>query len=182
MTTRTRVTINKSAIDRMMRDIQREFDKHRITVPVYVAEPDVPVRGAVPGHTMINYGPVIQGSADGAQLAWNNAGAVNQTLNSGEQQIAPGFELLAQALVSTRDGLVGLGLADEDLQDARAAADEALAEVTQPEPDRGRLRRAVNVLKGVLAPVGAGLVAGVAAGAQDFARTAIDQLGNHLVP
>jgi hypothetical protein len=81
---------------------------------------------------------------------------VNQTRSSDEQQTAPGFELLAQALVRTRDGLVGLGLADEDLQDARTVADEASAEVAQPEPDRGRLRHAGNALKGALAPVGTG--------------------------
>jgi hypothetical protein len=56
---------------------------------------------------------------------------VNQALNSGDQ-IAPGFELLAQALIRTHEGLPSLGLADEDLTDAQAAADDALAESSSP--------------------------------------------------
>jgi hypothetical protein len=180
LTPRTKVTINKRGIAKMMRDIQKEFDKHPIKVPVNVEEPDLSTGHAVPGHTTINYGPVIHGGADGAQLAWNNSGTVNQAQNSGEQQITPGFELLAQALISTREGLPGLGLADEDLTDAQAAADDALAEVTQSEPDRSKLRRAVAALKGLLAPIATGLAAGVSAGAQDFARTAIEQLGSHI--
>ncbi|GAA3787429.1 hypothetical protein GCM10022226_02150 [Sphaerisporangium flaviroseum] len=87
---------------------------------------------------------MIHGSVDGAQLAWNNSGTVNQAQNSGEQLITPGFELLAQALISTREGLPSLGLADEDLADAQAATDDALAEITQAEPDPGKLRRAVT--------------------------------------
>jgi hypothetical protein len=163
----------------MMRDIQKEFDKHPIKVPINVDEPDLPTGHVLPDHTTINYGPVIHGSADGAQLAWNNSGTVNQAQNSGDQ-IAPGFELLAQALISTREGLPRLGLADDDLTDAQAAADDALAEVIQPEPDRGKLRRAVTALKGLLAPIATGLAAGASAGAQDFARTAIEQLGSHI--
>ena len=111
-------------------------------MPVNVHEPDLPTGHVLPGHTTINYGPVIHGGADGAQLAWNNSGTVNQAQI--RDQIAPGFELLAQALISTREELPSLGLADEDLTDAQAAADDALAEVIQPEPDRGKLRRAVT--------------------------------------
>ncbi|MFF4987378.1 hypothetical protein ACFY19_09320 [Streptosporangium saharense] len=174
------MTINKQGIAKMMRDIQKEFDKHPIKVPINVDEPDVATGHVMPGHTTINYGPVIHGSVDGAQLAWNNSGLVNQTQNSGEQFITPGFELLAQALISTREGLLSLGLADEDLTDAQAVTDDALAEVTQAEPDRGKLRRAVTVLKGLLAPIATGLAAGAGEGAQDFARTAIEQLGSHI--
>jgi hypothetical protein len=49
------------------------------------------------------------------------------------------------------------------------ASVERLASRADPD-DRSRLCRAVNALQGVLAPVGAGLAAGAAAGAQDFAR------------
>lgn len=180
MAGRNKVTINKRGIAKMMRDTQKEFDKHPIKVPVNVDGPNRPASNATPGPTTINYGPVIHGSADGAQLAWNNSGTVDQSQNSSEQQIASGFELLAQALISTREGLSDLGLVDEDLMDAQAAADDALAEVTQPEPDRSKLRRAVAALKGFLAPVATGLAAGAGAGAQEFARTAVEQLGSHI--
>jgi hypothetical protein len=82
--------------------------------------------------------------------------------------------------ISTREGLAGLGLADEDLVDAQSAANDALAEVTEAEPDRGKLRRAVTALKGVLAPIATGLTAGTTEGAQAFARTAIEQLGSYI--
>jgi hypothetical protein len=55
-----------------------------------------------------------------------------------------------------------------------------LSEVTRPEPDRGKLRRRVTALKGLLAPIATGLAVGAGQGAQDFARTAVDQLGNHM--
>lgn len=169
----TKVSINKREIARMARDIQREFDKHPIRVPVQADAPE-PQEGFLAGTTIYN-GPVIHGNADGAQLAWGN-NAVYQTQNDTEQ-ITPGFEAIAQAVVSTLEQLPVVGLAEDDLQDAKFAADEVLAEVTEPEPDRPRIRRAVSALKGLLAPVATGVVAGSADGAQEWARTAIEQLG-----
>jgi hypothetical protein len=52
-----------------------------------------------------------------------------------------------------------------------------LAEVTGPgAPEPGRLRRALNGLKGALAPVATGAAAGVEAGAQEWAHEAIRNL------
>jgi hypothetical protein len=169
-----RVSINKREIARMMRDIQREFDKHPIRVDVKTDGPVI--RGGVPaGNTTIYNGPVIHGSADGAQLAWGNQ-TVRQAQNRTEQ-VAPGFEAIAQAVVSTLKGLSAVGLAEDDQQDAEAAANEVLDEVTQPTPDRGKIRRALVALKGFLAPVASGLVTGSTEGAQEWARTAVEQLG-----
>jgi hypothetical protein len=171
--------IDKRAIAKMAKDIQREFDRHPIRVPLQTERPTFQ-RG---GHgfrlsefgTTIYNGPVIQGNADGAQLAWGNQ-TVNQTVNRTEQ-IAPGFEAIAQAVVGTLAQLHGAGLSEEDQADAEATANEVLVEVTQPEPDRGRIRRALSALKGYLAPVATGLAAGGGEGAQEWARTAIEQLG-----
>jgi hypothetical protein len=172
----TRVSINKQGIANMMRDIQREFDKHPIKVPVQAETPDVVSGlGERVTHTTIYNGPVIHGNADGAQLAWGNT-TVNQTQNHTEQ-IAPGLEAIAQAVVSTLERLPNVGLPAEDQQEAEAAANEVLHEVTQAEPNRRSVRRAVTALKGILAPVATGVVTGTAEGAQDWARTAIQQLG-----
>jgi hypothetical protein len=76
----------------MTREIQREFDKHQIRVPVQ-AEPPAPPSGPAIGGTTIFNSPVIDGSADGAQLAWGND-TVHQVQNRTEQ-IAPGFEAVA---------------------------------------------------------------------------------------
>jgi hypothetical protein len=165
--------INRQAIAKMMRDIQREFDKHPIRVPVETDGPALPT-GATYGSTVYN-GPVFHGDANGAQLAWGNQ-TVNQIQNR-SQQIAPGFEAIAQAVVRTLERLPAVGLTEQDQQDAEDAAREILTEVTEPEPDRGKVRRALSALKGLLAPVAVGLTAGTAEGAQEWAKTAIEQLG-----
>ncbi len=177
-----KVTINKQGIARMMREMQREFDKHPIQVTT-VADAPTGLRGVegTTGPTTITYnGPVIHGGAAGAQLAWNNTGTVNQQQTRNEQ-ITPGFEALAQAVVSTRQGLSAVGLSEQDLQDAEAAADEVLTEVTQETPDPSRLRRGVAALKGLLAPIATGLATGAGEGAQAWAQTAIEQLGNAAI-
>ncbi len=174
--------IDKRAIAKMMKDIQREFDKHPIRVPLQTKGPRFQRSGPgfysggieERGITVYN-GPVIQGSADGAQLAWGNQ-TVNQTVNRTEQ-IAPGFEAIAQAVVGTLEQLPGAGLSEEDQADAEATANEVLVEVTQPDPDRGTIRRALSALKGYLAPVATGLAQGGGEGAQEWAKTAIEQLG-----
>jgi hypothetical protein len=167
------VTINKQAIAKMMRDIQREFDKHPIRVPIETDGSKLPT-GATFGNTVYN-GPVFHGDANGAQLAWGSH-MVNQTQNH-SQQIAPGFEAIANAVVRTLEQLPAVGLAEHDQQDADEAARAVLTEVTQPQPDRGKIRRALSALKGLLAPVALGLAAGTAEGAQEWAKTAIEQLG-----
>ncbi|MEU0156203.1 hypothetical protein [Micromonospora fulviviridis] len=125
--------------------------------------------------TINNYGPVIQGNADGAQLAWGS-GMVHQT-QSRSDQVAPGFELIAQAVTRVMEHLAAVGLQDDALADAEAAACEVIDEVGQAKPDRTRVRRAVNALKGLLAPIATGAATGAAMGAQEWARAAIEQLG-----
>ena len=173
------MTINKREIARMMREIQREYDKHPIRLTTVANAPTgLPGVERPTGPTTITYnGPVIHGGAAGAQLAWNNTGTVNQQQTRNEQ-ITPGFEALAQAVVSTRHGLSAVGLSEQDPQDAEATADEVLTEVTQETPDPSRLRRGVAALKGLLAPIAAGLATGAGEGAQAWAQTAIEQLGN----
>ncbi len=127
-------SINKREIARLMQGIQKEFDKHPIRVPVS-ADPSIPPVG---GTTVYN-GPIILGDAKGAQLSWNNQ-TVSQSLHAQTEQIAPGFEAIAQAVAKTLEGLSGVGLTDDDRQDAEAAAKEVLTEVVQAEPDRGKVR------------------------------------------
>jgi hypothetical protein len=71
----------------------------------------------------------------------------------------------------TRVGKLGSG------QDA---VTEILAGVAQPEPDRDRTGRTLATVKGFLAPIVTGRAAGAGVSAQDWARTAIEQLGNPL--
>lgn len=160
------VSINKAAIAKMMRDIQREFDKHPINVAVQ-ADGSLPA-----GNTTIYNGPVIHGDANGAQLAWGN----DTVTQHRQEQVAPGYEILAQALVSTLQQLPAAGLPAADQEDAEAAAREALHALTQGEPDRGVVRRGVAALKGHLALLATGMVVGAEQGAQEWAKTAVQHL------
>jgi hypothetical protein len=107
-------------------------------------------------------------------LAWNNQ-TVHQRQTRTEQ-VAPGFEALAQIVVRILQELPGAGLTHDDLEAANEAGQEVLAEVVRPEPEPGKIRRALRSLKGILAPLATGASVGAAAGVQDFAKTAIEQL------
>lgn len=121
-------------------------------------------------------GPVFNGAVSGAQFAWNNH-HVTQNQQNNNSTVAPGYEALATLVTDLLRQLPQAGLADRDREDAEIAAREVLAEVTRPDaPEESRLRRALAMLRGALAPVATGVVAGTAAGAQDWARTAIESL------
>lgn len=60
--------INKRAIEKLIREIQREFDKHTIRVPVEMDDEGVTTVAFAPGSTNY-YGPVINVHGDRAQLA-----------------------------------------------------------------------------------------------------------------
>ncbi|WP_314254214.1 hypothetical protein [Streptomyces sp. DSM 40907] len=123
-------------------------------------------------------GPVFHGAVSGAQFAWGNETVTQNQQNNTAP--APGSEALAALAALVTDllrQLPGAGLPDRDREDAEAAAQDVLAEAAGTgEPDQGRLRRALAALKGALAPVATGVVAGTAVGAQEWARTAIEGL------
>ncbi|GGS03802.1 hypothetical protein GCM10010269_48430 [Streptomyces humidus] len=120
-----------------------------------------------------NYdGPVFNAAVSGSQFAWNNETATqNQQLNGA---VAPGYEALATLVGELLRQLPGAGLADPEREDAEVAARDVLTQITGPQdPEPGRLRRALNGLRGALAPVATGIAAGTAAGAQEWAQEAI---------
>ena len=168
--------INKRGIEQMMREMQREFDKHSIRVPVEADSAGAfPAHGAAPGHVANYYGPVVQVNGDRAQVAWGGSVTQNQ---DGVQEVAPGYEALAAAVVEIRRGLAATGLGAGEQREAEAAADDLLREITVPEPDPGKVRRAATMLKGFLASVLIGGGEGIGEGAVDWVRTGIEQLGN----
>ena len=121
--------------------------------------------------------PVFQGSAArGAQIAWNNQ-TVNQTQNTAKR-VTPGYEDVAQVVADTLAQLSNLQLPEEDFEDAAVTGDEILTEVVSEEPDRGKIRRGLAALKGLLLPVATQAVAGAGEGAHELAKTAIEHLGS----
>jgi hypothetical protein len=165
--------INKQAIARMTREIQREFDKHPISVPVRADTPELQDRGM----TVYN-GPVVNVHGDRAQIAWGNRDVYQGRKE--EQAIAPGFEAITQALVSTLERLAEVGLDDDDRVTAEDAANHVLSEVTKEHPDRRVIRRGIAVVKGILAPLALGAQAGISDGAREWAKTAVEQLTSTL--
>ena len=126
---------------------------------------------------MNNYdGPVFNGEVSGSMFAWNNESVV-QNLQANAGAVAPGFEELAGVVADVLRRLPGVALSVEDREDAEAAAGEVMAEITRAEPEKGKVRRALAVLRTALAPVATGAVAGVAAGTQEWAQAAISGLG-----
>jgi hypothetical protein len=165
--------INKSGIARMTRELQREFDKHPIRVPVHADQPLLADGYSARMPQVVHYhGPVVTVNGDGAQVAWNN-NVVNQE-QSASTNVTDGFEDLARVLGEFLLKLPAVGLEETDRADAEATAQEMLAEVTAAQPDTGKIRRGLQRLKGVLAPVAIG--AGEEAGGE-IAKLLIGLLG-----
>lgn len=165
--------INHHAIAQMSREIQRSFDRNRVRIPVELDD-----QGAVRsvGGTVHNYnGPVINGDVSGANvLAWGNANVTQY--RPATQEITSGYESLAEAVVAVLKQLPIAGLGDQDREDAESVANEILSELVEPEPQQGKIRRALTTLKGFLATLAAGASEGAGDGAQEWAKAAITQL------
>ncbi|MFF4250371.1 hypothetical protein ACFY1L_04075 [Streptomyces sp. NPDC001663] len=127
-------------------------------------------------HQVNNYdGPVIHGAVSNSQFAWNNERVDQKQQNN--SAVAPGYEALAALVRDLLRQLPRAGLAPQDREDTEAAAQEVLDEITGGEaPEPGRFRRALNGLRGALAPVAAGAAAGATAGAEEWAQEAIRSL------
>lgn len=88
--------INREGIRQMTRELEREFAKHPVRVPIEVdSQGDTwPLRSAT---TVNNYhGPVVTVNGDGTQLAWNST-SVHQS-HERVEQVAAGYEDLAQII------------------------------------------------------------------------------------
>lgn len=165
--------LNKQGIANMKREIQREFDKSPIRVPIHAERPnDEPQT-----ETTVYNGPVIHVHGDRTQIAWNNAVA---SQSQATEEVAPGFETLAETLVNVLKRLPDVPLETTDRETAEAATREVLQEITKERPDRGVVRRGVAALKGIVAPVALGTQAGISDEAREFARALVEQLGSSI--
>lgn len=164
--------IDKQAIRKMTRELEKEFAKNPVRVPL---EGDASGM-AVPGTTVNYNGPVVNVNGDHAQIAWGNQ-TVNQSQTS---DIAPGFEGLAAALTSILASLPALALTAAEQADVEAEAHAVLGEVVKESPDPGAIRRSVTMIKGLLAPVASGIGEAVTGESAELAKTAIEALGSSL--
>lgn len=160
--------INKAAISKITKSIEREFAKNPVKVPLVMDTPDaseVAMGATVTGGTTYN-GPVVQIVGDSAQVAINN-NDVSQANSSTKKDVTPGFEPIATAVGHILEGIAGSGLSTEDMAEVEAEGKVVLEEVVKPEPDKGLLKRSLTMLKGLLTPI--------AIGAQDGATDAVQE-------
>lgn len=164
------VSINKRAIAKFQNDIQREFDKKPIKVPIN-ADP-ARTSGAAVNHY---HGPVVTVNGGQAQVAWGDG-----TITQGQDdisQVTVGYEDVAHIVSEILTNLDSLSLSKEDNQDARENAEAILAEVVKAEPDKGVVRRGATMLKGLMASAMTGVNQAVTAESAEYARDAIEALG-----
>lgn len=170
------IKINKQAIRKMSREMEREFAKNPVRVPLEAAPP----AGAIPAATTVNNynGPVVTVNGDHAQLAWDSQSVTQTQANS--EQIAAGYERLAQVLADMLANLPSFQLNENDEAEIRENTNIVLQEVVKPEPDQSIVRRCVTLIKGLLAPISAGLEKAVTGEMAKAARDIIETLGTSL--
>ncbi|MEU5264667.1 hypothetical protein [Amycolatopsis sp. NPDC021455] len=170
--------IDKRGIRKMQRELEKEFAKRPIRIPVEMQTTDLPSIGMGPTNVTNYHGPVFNGDMTGAQVAWGNK-TVTQNQQNASSTVTPGYEALAKLVTDLLQQLPQVGLTESELRDAEEAGNEVLLEITGPEaPEPGRLRRALRGLRGILAPIATGVVKGTAAGAEDWAKAGIEALSN----
>ena len=168
--------INKQAIRKVTRELEREFAKNPVRVPLQADTSDV----RLPAATTINnyHGPVVTVTGDGAQLAWDNQEVTQGQANF--QQVATGYEELADLVTRLLASVETFELDPEDQAELVEAGDEILHEAVKDQPDRRVVRRGITMLKGLLAPVASGVSKGVADETATMARDLITSLGEVL--
>lgn len=157
----------------MMKDIQKEFDKHPISIPVNADTPELRVSGDTYN------GPIINITGDNAQLAWDNTN-VSQSTTATAVDIAAGFEPLSQAVVNILRQVRASGLALEDIAEVESSGNEILREVIKENPDKGAIRRSVTYVKGLLVPLLSHAAEGAGDGIHGWAEAAVESLGTAL--
>ena len=168
--------INKSAIRRMTQEIEKEFAKNPVRVPLEADSTGIFPQAAT---TVNNYnGPVVTVNGNHAQIAWGNDNA-EQTQNQ-VAQIAPGYEELARLITDLLANLSVFALDEDDKEDTLSSAEQVLGEVVKEQPNPAVIRRGLTMLKGVLAPIATGVTRAVTDESSEAARGFIDALGSVL--
>lgn len=126
------------------------------------AKPASPPSAPAPAQTVYN-GPVIQVSGGHSNIAWNGATVIDQSSTS---PVASGYDTIAEAVVNALRVLsehAQLFDRDEALE-ATKIANDALHELSEPEPDRRRLAGLFTFLRGVLTSATGSAIGGTIAG------------------
>ncbi|MFI9537882.1 hypothetical protein ACIG56_32160 [Nocardia fusca] len=96
------------------------------------------------------------------------------------EQIAPGYEQLAATLAELLAGLPSLPLDGDDEAEVRTNVGTVLAEVVEEEPNQGRIKRGLTMIKGLLSPIATSAIEAASEESAELARTVIQDLGSSL--
>ncbi|MEV6331553.1 hypothetical protein [Streptomyces sp. NPDC051909] len=119
----------------------------------------------------------IHGNVTGQIAVGNEQVTQNQINYTAAAEVAPEHTELAELVRELLARLPEQGLGETEREDTEAAANEVLDTISgTAEPEPGRLRRALTLLRGALAPVATGVAAGATAGSQQWAQDAIASL------
>lgn len=164
--------INKQAIRKMSKEIEREFAKNPVRVPIEVDHQ----ASSLPAATTVNnyHGPVVTVNGDQAQIAWNSD-SIDQSQQ--HEQVAPGYEQLAKLLTDVLANLKTFPLEEAESVEVRTTANDILEELVKPVPEQSAVRRGVTIIKGLLAPIGVGLSKAATDATAESAREIIEALG-----
>ncbi|MGV3104141.1 hypothetical protein [Rothia sp. 32237D007AR] len=171
--------INKSAVEKLTRNLQCEFDKNPVSIPIQgyleVSGQDKSQKPDSAPTIVNNYhAPVVTNYGNRTQIAW---GSQNITQTSEHQEnVATGFEEFAQGLEQVLTDIDTSPIAEEEKQKFKTIAEQTLQETAQPNPDVSILSVGIERLKGILAAAALGLHQGVTAEAQDIARSGLEAL------
>jgi hypothetical protein len=169
-------SIDKNAVRKLTKELEREFAKNPVRVPLEAEAGSVALR---PATTVNNYhGPVVNVEGGHAQIAWGN----NHSVQNQKQveQIAAGYEELARLVTDLLAGIENFALNDEDQQEVRATAETVLSEVVKEEPTPSVIKRGMTLIKGLLAPVAAGISSAATEESAEAARNFIHAVGQAL--
>jgi surface antigen len=170
--------IDKRQIKKLTDELQREFNKHPVHVPLNAA----PKRAGAttrPQTIVHHHGDTVTVHGNNAQIAVNSHGDVTQS-QPATGTVAPGFEALAELLGAVLSNAPTFKLPPENEADLSEAVSQALNETTKETPDRTLIRRSVTFVKGALTPVLAGVSTGVTDETAELARKTIDALSAAL--
>lgn len=146
----------------LQRDFEREAKRNPIRIPI---EPEsipqvrnVSSEQKSPNLPMVQNntynGPVVHGDGASIQFASTISGDVSQNQ---EEQVADGFEQLAEVLGKLIASLPHLGLTEDEAGELATAANTVLQETTNEAPDHSLISRGVNQIKGLLSAVALGI-------------------------
>lgn len=169
--------INRRGIKKLTRDLQKEFDKNPVSVPIE-GRPHGRTASMRPATVNYNAPVTFVEAGDHAQIAWGNDSVVQG--QEKRTEVAHGFEDLAHILTIVRQESGRIGLRDTEKKALDDHTEALLREVTKESPDGGLVQRGVLMVKGLLAPVASGVGQGVTTETADLTRGLIEQLGSAL--